>query len=323
MAAGTATQKTQPSSKLSFTQIEALWIQAGGKKELAPTMAAVALAESGGGNIYAHNNNPATGDDSYGLWQINYYGANRQPRTIRYGPPENMYDPLQNARAAVDISGNSLAGIANNWSTYRSGAFISYLPQNSSGLSASEAWKITRAIVTAPAQVFHGVTGKNVHASPTGPNSLAGVTGLDSIGKDVMYAVIILGGGLVMITGLALIGIDLGIAAHSALTSTRPVRAARRITSTRANRQAQAAQSATRESRASELHSVRVAREQARVKTEKARATELRTRTRHRAALAKQTKTQSEAIERRAYIRGAADAAAPNLAEARRRRKAS
>lgn len=323
MAAGTATQKTQPSSKLSFTQIETLWIQAGGKKELAPTMAAVALAESGGGYVYAHNNNPATGDDSYGLWQINYYGANRQPRTIRYGPPENMYDPLQNARAAVDISGNSLAGIANNWSTYRSGAFLSYLPSNASSLGIPNTNFLSAFGIGGGNSVFSNpLATKGPNAPQNNPaNKLAG--DFTSIGKDIMYAVIILGGGLVMITGLALIGIDLGIAAHSALTSTRPVRTARRITSTRANRQAQAAQSATRESRASELHSVRVAREQARVKTEKARATELRTRTRHRAALAKQTKTQSEAIERRAYIRGAADAAAPNLAEARRRRKAS
>src|SRR6476620_4474457 len=61
---------------------------------------AVALAESEG-NPKAHNAKPP--DDSYGLWQINYYGSLRESRTKLFGPPEGLYDPQKNANAAFTI----------------------------------------------------------------------------------------------------------------------------------------------------------------------------------------------------------------------------
>ncbi len=45
--------------------------------------AAIALAESGG-NSDAHNGNAATGDDSYGLWQINMIGAMGPARRVEF-----------------------------------------------------------------------------------------------------------------------------------------------------------------------------------------------------------------------------------------------
>lgn len=112
--------------QLSFTQLEDLWVQAGGDQKLAATMAAVALAESRG-NPLALNNTPSTGDFSVGLWQINYYGSLGPARTKRYGPVSGQYDPLTNATTAVALAAGG-AGLA-NWSTWKDGAFIAYVPK--------------------------------------------------------------------------------------------------------------------------------------------------------------------------------------------------
>lgn len=112
---------------LDFKQLEQLWIQAGGSSVLAPTMAAVALAESGG-RTDALNNDAATKDYSVGLWQINYFGNLTPSRTKEYGSPSLLRtDPLANARAAVALArgGNGLG----NWSTWKNGAFFKFVPK--------------------------------------------------------------------------------------------------------------------------------------------------------------------------------------------------
>lgn len=108
---------------LSYAQLRAIWIQAGGDPALASTMAAVALAESGG-RVGALNDNAKTGDYSVGLWQVNYFGDMRSGRTRAYGTPEKLRaDALANARAAVAIySGQGL----NAWSTFTSGAYKAF-----------------------------------------------------------------------------------------------------------------------------------------------------------------------------------------------------
>lgn len=113
---------------LNYQQLQQLWRQAGGPAQLAPTMAAIALAESGG-RTDALNNNPSTGDYSVGLWQINYYGPLQAARTARYGPPDSLRlgpaAALRNARAAVSLAadGNGLG----NWTTYTTGAYLAHL----------------------------------------------------------------------------------------------------------------------------------------------------------------------------------------------------
>lgn len=95
------------------------------------TAVAVALAESGG-NPKTHNNKPP--DDSYGLYQINYfkgidpntqkYVDLRTPRTKEFGSPESLYDPQKNTQAAYSIwkvSGWSA------WTTYTSGRYKDFL----------------------------------------------------------------------------------------------------------------------------------------------------------------------------------------------------
>jgi len=112
--------------QLSFSQLEQLWQQAGGRPSLAPTMAAIALAESSG-RTDAVNDNPSTGDYSVGPWQINYFGDLAASRTRRYGSPAQLIrDPLRDAKAAVDLAGATGQGLG-NWSTYNSGAYRRYL----------------------------------------------------------------------------------------------------------------------------------------------------------------------------------------------------
>jgi hypothetical protein len=93
----------------SFDQLEALWIGAGGSADLAPTMAAIALAESSG-RVDAVGGPNKDGSYDYGLWQINsVHGLNTQRLTS---------DAAYNAQAAVSIYGSQ--GL-DAWSTYNHG----------------------------------------------------------------------------------------------------------------------------------------------------------------------------------------------------------
>ena len=113
-------------ANLNGAQLETLWVKSGGDAKLAPVMAAVALAESNG-NPAALNNNPKSGDFSVGLWQINYFGNLSGPRTARYGAWQQQLNPYSNVKAAVDLAqgGRGL----DNWSTFKSGAYVPYLKQ--------------------------------------------------------------------------------------------------------------------------------------------------------------------------------------------------
>ena len=102
-AAGTGTQ-------YSYAQLEGLWINAGGSKALAPTMAAIAMAESGGCSS-AQNPSGATG-----LWQI--LGA------VNPADQAGLTDPAVNANeAALKYETQGLGA----WATYTSGAYKQYM----------------------------------------------------------------------------------------------------------------------------------------------------------------------------------------------------
>ena len=91
-----------------------LWIQAGGSPKLANTMAAIALAESGG--IENATNQDSNGTTDYGLWQIN--------SSHGYNSAKLLTDPMYNAQAAVAIEKSQ--GLT-AWSTYNSGAYKQFL----------------------------------------------------------------------------------------------------------------------------------------------------------------------------------------------------
>jgi len=101
-------------TRYSYGQLKTLWVLAGGAPSLAPTMAAIAMAESGG-LTSAHNPSGASG-----LWQIEI------PVNAQYVPggAANVYNPLANARGAVAIERVQGLGA---WVTYSSGAYRQYL----------------------------------------------------------------------------------------------------------------------------------------------------------------------------------------------------
>jgi len=87
---------------------------------------AVAMAESSG-NARAHNPNAGTGDNSYGLFQINMLGSMGPARRKQFGLSSNddLFDPLTNAKVAFRMSnGGKNWG---PWSTYNSGAYQQYM----------------------------------------------------------------------------------------------------------------------------------------------------------------------------------------------------
>lgn len=122
-------------ANLTYSQLEGLWIKAGGKASLAPTMAAIALAESRG-NPNARNDKDNGGkQSSFGLWQIST-GTHAVPNS-------NWADPLTNAKLAV---GKYKSQGLDAWGTYTSGAFKPYLKN---GVPASDPGS-TGALGTTP-----------------------------------------------------------------------------------------------------------------------------------------------------------------------------
>jgi hypothetical protein len=75
---------------------------------------AVVMKESTGRPM-AHNQNSKTGDNSYGLFQINMIGSMGPARLAQYGlsSNEDLFDPLTNARIAYTISEGG-----KNWSAW-------------------------------------------------------------------------------------------------------------------------------------------------------------------------------------------------------------
>jgi hypothetical protein len=97
-------------TQYNYSQLEGLWINAGGSKALAPTMAAIAMAESNGCSSAL---NPS---GASGLWQI--LGA------VDPADQANLFDPAVNAKeATLKYSSQGLGA----WVTYTTGAYKSYL----------------------------------------------------------------------------------------------------------------------------------------------------------------------------------------------------
>lgn len=68
---------------------------------------------------FAHNDNADTGDNSYGLFQINMRGSMGPDRREKYDLESNndLFDPLTNAKIAFKMSGGGEAWGA--WTTYQ------------------------------------------------------------------------------------------------------------------------------------------------------------------------------------------------------------
>lgn len=103
-------------ANLTYSQLEGLWIKNGGSASLAPTMAAIALAESGGNPNDRNDKDNGGTQSSFGLWQIS---------TGSHTPPaSNWADPNENAKLAV---GKYKSQGFKAWGTYTSGAYKQFL----------------------------------------------------------------------------------------------------------------------------------------------------------------------------------------------------
>lgn len=125
-----------PAGSLGTEKLVSLAQSAGFKGEDAATMAAIAMAESGG-KSGAINDNPKTGDLSYGLWQINMIGKLGPARRKEFGIESNeqLLDPATNANAAKKVKDSSGFGA---WSVYKSGKYKDYLPAAQEALKKSQ-----------------------------------------------------------------------------------------------------------------------------------------------------------------------------------------
>jgi hypothetical protein len=122
--------------------------------ELTATATAIAWAESSG-NALAHNTNSATGDDSYGLWQINMIGGMGPRRRALFGISSNdkLFDPRTNASAMLKLWMNKGRQFT-DWSTYKNGAYKKHLDaartavKNRKGFAEGQGEVVTTNFVT-------------------------------------------------------------------------------------------------------------------------------------------------------------------------------
>ncbi len=128
---------------LNASQIYALARRAGFPAVVAVTMTAIALRESGG-NSAVVNENSATGDRSYGLWQINMFGPLAEPRKKIFGIVEesDLLDPEVNARAAFRLWAGRNKNLSVAWYIDRGGdyqtRYESHLPAAQAAALASQ-----------------------------------------------------------------------------------------------------------------------------------------------------------------------------------------
>lgn len=139
----------------------------------ASIMAAIAMAESGGIPSQL-NDNPRTGDLSYGLWQVNMIGRMGPERRRQFGISSNeaLRNPEINAMAARQVFQSQ--GF-NAWSVFRSGAYRQYLP----GAQAAAAQDPSSFLGARPAGA--------IPVTITGP--IPGLAGIDAAGKRLDQAI--------------------------------------------------------------------------------------------------------------------------------------
>lgn len=91
--------------KLTQEQLIDLLRAVGFKGQALKTAWAVAMRESNGRPI-AHNDNVATGDNSYGIFQINMLGNLGDARREKFGLTANadLFDPVTNAKVAFHMT---------------------------------------------------------------------------------------------------------------------------------------------------------------------------------------------------------------------------
>ena len=128
--AGSTTSGSLPAN--ADSNLVSILTQAGFSGSGLATAYAVAKAESGG-RATAYNGNTKTGDQSYGLFQINMLGSLGPDRRKRFGLSSNqdLLDPATNAQVAYAMShGGTNWG---PWSTYTNGSYKKFLNTPATG----------------------------------------------------------------------------------------------------------------------------------------------------------------------------------------------
>lgn len=116
-----------------MSDIRSILQQAGFSGSGLDTAEAIVMAESGG-NAHAYNGNASTGDNSYGLFQINMLGGMGAERRKQFELSSNdaLFNPLTNAEIAFHLSKGGTD--FSPWSTYKSGAYQRYLGNPNSSI---------------------------------------------------------------------------------------------------------------------------------------------------------------------------------------------
>lgn len=112
--------KSWAKGQLSFEQVADLCLSVGLDRNMAVLFTAIARRESSH-NSFAYNGNAATGDDSYGLWQINVIAGAMLPQYLEMWRGFDLIDPFTNASAMkwlLDQGGSS----QQNWYTNSDGS---------------------------------------------------------------------------------------------------------------------------------------------------------------------------------------------------------
>lgn len=198
-------------ANLSFTDLETLWTNAGGDPAVAPLMASIALAESGGNPGALNPNDNGGRQSSFGLWQIS---------TGTHNPPSaNWADPATNAQLAVAKYKSQGLGA---WGTYTTGAYKKFLNAN----VGSAFLPPTPALASGTGQPSQGATGTYSKGDSDSVLSLPviGTVLNRAQARGALGGLVAIPAGLLVLLGLAwMTGLDrLASPATSALGVVRP-----------------------------------------------------------------------------------------------------
>jgi len=185
------------------SQIYSLAKNAGLPDDKARIAAAIAMAESGG-NPNDLNDNPGTGDLSYGLWQINMIGSMGPSRRAMYGLSKNedLFNPVINARVMSAISHQGQNFTA--WSTYKDGKYNQYLTTSVAWVPVPTPFG-TVPVPTSPGDVAGAVTGglsDAVGAAVSAGNAVVSTGKWVSNPRNWVRVGYVIGGSVLVIVGL-------------------------------------------------------------------------------------------------------------------------
>jgi murein DD-endopeptidase MepM/ murein hydrolase activator NlpD len=146
-------------------------------------MTAVAMAESGG-DLRALNNNPGTGDLSYGAWQVNMRGQMGPDRRRQFGLASNeaLFDLNTNARVARSIFDSQ--GIT-AWGAFTDGRFQQYMGQARAAAARPAVMDVGRAVSAAGGTVAPSTVNQAQGLQQNLQDLRAQETRLDSLIQDL------------------------------------------------------------------------------------------------------------------------------------------